>query len=179
MQQEGPRGRRASQSKPAEGWFHYVLPILFCQERYDFYDFVSQEMEEMGSSRTELCYIIASYGSLLGPTNYKLNCAWLYGRSNELQQHFLPLQLLVHLSRFVVYSHQPKMVVVCDSLVIDAQTGTYSAQDDGRPLVYWFPRFYTSGDHLDCTFAQDLLYNLPCPSCSWWAWGAMRSMLRN
>lgn len=45
--------------------------------------------------------------------------------------------------------------------VIDMQ------QEDGRPLVYWFPRFYTSGDHLDCTFAQDLLYNLPkweCPN---------------
>lgn len=45
--------------------------------------------------------------------------------------------------------------------VVDVQ------QEDGQPLVYWFPTFYMSGDHLDCTFAQDLLYNFPkweCPN---------------
>ena len=142
MQQEGP----------AEGWFHHVLPILFCQERYGYgsipIDTIFRGMNihlpailmfTRGTRfwRTAIWFCIPRngrngivthgivlhhrfFGSLLGPTNYKLNCAWLYGRSNELQQHFLSLQLLVHLSRFVVYSHQPKMVVVCDSLVIDA-----------------------------------------------------------
>jgi len=43
--------------------------------------------------------------------------------------------------------------------VIDVQ------QEDGQPLAFWFPRFYISGDHLDCTFAQDLLWNLPKWEC--------------
>jgi len=40
-------------------------------------------------------------------------------------------------------------------------------QEDSTPLVYYFPKHYLFGNHLNCTLAQDLYWNFPqweCPN---------------
>ena len=114
------------------------------------------------------------FGSLLD--NYDLKIPKVCSALRKIKCTAAPcsLQLLVHLSNFkwcldIIFRWLLSVILSCSTML----------QEDGLPLVYWFPRFYIFGNHLDCTFAQDLLYNLPCPSCSW-AWAQWpRSMLRN
>jgi len=46
-------------------------------------------------------------------------------------------------------------------------------QEGGGTFGYWFPKFYWTGNHLNCTFA-DLLWDLPKWACPMGQFGAVR-----
>ena len=128
---------------------------------------------EMGwSSTTHLRF----FGSLLD--NYDLKIPKVCSALRKIKCTAAPfsLQLLVHLSSESNFNWCLDIIFRWLLSVKISRDARPWLQEDGLPLVYWFPRFYIFGNHLDCTFAQDLLYNLPCPRCSWAWWGAMAEL---
>eukprot|EP00913_Durusdinium_trenchii_P008372 g7865.t1 len=45
--------------------------------------------------------------------------------------------------------------------------------DNGRPLTFFFPKSYLFGNHLECSFSSDLLWDLPMWACTESSMGAV------